>query len=158
MSMKTILSTLIALFALLPVQAMAQDANVSAPIVQFIAALNKGDMATARATHLNDAVIIDEMSPYIWRGTDTFDAWIADVVKDATAKGLTGQTVELHKPSRTLVTGDSAYVIVPSTYRFKQKGVAMVAATKMTFALRSTPAGWKIAAWTWTGPEAKPAK
>lgn len=156
--MKTMIAALMALFALLPVQALAQDATVSAPIVQFITALNKGDMATARATHLSDAVIVDEMSPYIWSGKDSFDAWIADVVKDATAKGLTGQTVELGKPTRTLVTGDSAYVIVPSTYRFKQKGVAMVAATKMTFALRSTATGWKIASWTWTGPDAKPAK
>lgn len=156
--MKTMIAVLLALFALLPVQALAQDATVSAPIVQFITALNKGDMAKARATHLNDAVIVDEMSPYMWRGTDSFDAWIADVVKDATAKGLTGQMVELGKPTRTLVTGDSAYVIVPSTYRFKQKGVAMVAATKMTFTLRGTATGWKIAGWTWTGPDAKPAR
>jgi ketosteroid isomerase-like protein len=156
-AMKTMIGVMLAPLALLPVQALAQDA-VSAPISQFMDGFNKGDVAAARATHLPDPVIIDEVSPHIWRGTGAFDAWVADLMKDSAAQGITDQSVELGTPTRTLVTGDSAYVIVPSTYRFKQKGTAMSEVAQMTFALRKTAAGWKIAAWTWTGPNATPVK
>lgn len=156
--MKTMIVALLALFALLPVQALAQDAAVSAPIVQFMDGFNKGDVAAARATHLPDAVIVDEVSPFLWRGPAAFDAWVADLTKDSAAQGITDQSVELGKPTRTLVSGDSAYVIVPSTYRFKQKGVAMSEVAQMTFALRKAATGWKIAGWTWTGPDATPTK
>ena len=155
--MKTVITALLALLAMLPVQALAQDSAVSAPIVQFVQAFNKGDVVAARATHLGDTVIIDEVFPYMWRGAGAFDAWIADLGKDAEAKRITEPSVELGTPTRTLVTGNSAYVIVPATYRFKQKGTAMSEAAQMTFALRSTAAGWKIAGWTWTGPNATPA-
>jgi ketosteroid isomerase-like protein len=156
--MKTMIAALLALFALLPVKAVAQDAAVSAPIVRFMQAFNKGDVAAARATHLADAAIVDEVAPFAWRGAGAFDAWVADLAKDAEAKGITDQSVEIGKPTRTLVTGDTAYVIVPSIYRFKQKGVAMSEAAQMTFVLRSTAIGWKIAGWTWTGPDATPVK
>ena len=29
---------------------------------------------------------------------------------------------------------------------------------QMTYALKKTPGGWKIAAWTWTGPDPTPVK
>ena len=156
--MKTMVAALFALFALFPVHALAQDAAVSAPITQFVDGFNKGDIAGARATHLPDAVIVDEVAPYIWRGAGSFDAWMGDLIKDAQAQGITDPSVTLGTPTRTLVTGDTAYVIVPSTYRFKQKGTAMSEVAQMTFALRKTGAGWKIAAWTWTGPNATPVK
>lgn len=156
--MKTMIAALAALLALFPVQSLAQDAAVSAPIAQFVQSFNKGDIAAARATHLADAVIVDEVPPYIWRGQGAFDAWLADLGKDSAAQGLSDQSVELGTPTRTLVTGDSAYVIVPVTYRFKQKGTPMSVAAQMSFALRQTGAGWKIASWTWTGPNATPVR
>ena len=77
---------------------------------------------------------------------------------DAKAKGITDPAVTVGAPTRELVSGNSAYVIVPSVYTFKQKGVAMREAAQMTFALVKTAAGWKIAAWTWTGPDPAPVK
>ena len=77
---------------------------------------------------------------------------------DAKAKGITEPGVSIGAPTRELVTGDHAYVIVPSVYTFKQKGVAMREAAQMTFALVKTAGGWKIASWTWTGPDPMPAK
>jgi ketosteroid isomerase-like protein len=156
--MKRMIAALLALFALLPVPALAQDATVSAPIVQFMQAFNKGDIAAARATHLADAVIVDEVAPFRWRGVGAFDAWIADLTKDSAAQGITEPSVEIGTPTRTLVSGNTAYVIVPSTYRFRQKGVAMSEVAQMTFVLQSTATGWKIAGWTWTGPDATPVK
>lgn len=147
-----------AVFALVAVPALAKDAAVEAPITQFLEAFNKGDIAAAATTHADDAHITDEVAPYFWGGHDVVKRWAADYAKDAAAKGITDPKVVLGAPTRELIEGDRAYVIAPSVYTFTLKGVAMREAAQMTFALRKLQAGWKIVAWTWTGPDATPVK
>ena len=68
-------------------------------------------------------------------------------------QGITDQKVVLGAPTRVEVEGTSAYVIVPATYTFTQKGVAMRAVSQMTVALKKGAGGWLIHGWTWTGPK-----
>lgn len=139
--------------------AYAQNAAVEAPIKAFAEAFSKGDMAAAMATHVSTgATITDELPPYRWTGATSFTDWGASFAKDAAAKGLTDPSVTIGAPTRELIDGDSAYVIAPSVYTFKLKGVAMREVAQMTFALTRTASGWKIAAWTWTGPNPTPVK
>jgi len=139
--------------------AAAQDVAVEAPIKAFVNSFNKGDVAGAMATHVSTgATIVDEVAPFMWSGAKSFADWGASYDTDAKAKGITDPAVSIGAPTRELVTGDHAYVIVPSVYTFKQKGVAMREAAQMTFALVKTAGGWKIAAWTWTGPDPMPVK
>lgn len=56
-------------------------------------------------------------------------------------------------PTRTETAGDTAYVIVPAVYTYKEKGVAMREAAQMTFVLKKGTGGWLIHAWSWTGPK-----
>ena len=139
--------------------ASAADAQLAAPIHQFIDAFNKGDGKTAGATHLAAGVtIIDEVPPYIWHGPRAFETWAADLTKNDAAAGITEEKVTLGAVTREVVSPDAAYVIVAATYSFKQKGVAMREPAQMTFALTKTAEGWRIAGWTWTGPDPVPAK
>lgn len=138
--------------------ALAHDAAVEAPITQFLEAFNKGDMAAAAATHADDAHITDEVAPYFWGGHDVVKRWADDYAKDAAERGITNPKVVLGGVTRELVAGDRAYVIAPSTYTFTLKGVPMREVAQMTFALRKLATGWKIVAWTWTGPDATPVK
>jgi len=139
--------------------ASPHDPAVEAPITAFVEAFNKGDNATAKAQMAaGGVVIIDEVPPFRWGGPKAFDGWVADYAKDAAANGITEPAVRIGAPTRTLVSGRHAYVIVPSVYSFKLKGVAMTEAAQMTFALDRGTAGWKIVAWTWTGPDATPVK
>jgi len=144
---------------LLAMPAAAQNAAVEAPIKAFADAFSKGDMAAAMATHVSTgATITDELPPYRWSGATSFTDWGASFAKDAAAKGLTDPSVTIGAPTRELIDGDTAYVIAPSVYTFKLKGVAMREVAQMTFALVKTASGWKIAAWTWTGPNPTPVK
>ena len=139
--------------------AAAQDTAVEAPIKVFVDSFNKGDVAGAMATHVSTgATIVDEVAPYMWSGAKSFADWGASYDVDAKAKGITEPSVSVGTPTRELVTGTNAYVIVPSVYSFKQNGTAMREVAQMTFALVKTAGGWKIAAWTWTGPNPIPAK
>jgi hypothetical protein len=139
------------------VQAQPIDPQVTAPITRFIETFNKGDVAGAAATHASgaDLVIIDEVAPYMWRGAKAFHEWLADLDRDAKAKSITDQQVTLGKVTRVESDGAWAYVVVPSVYTFKEKGVAMREQAQMTFALKKDPAGWSIHGWAWTGPRAQ---
>ena len=63
--------------------------------------------------------------------------------------------VTLSAPTRAETHGDHAYVVVPSVYSFKEKGVAMRAEAQMTVVLTKGAGAWLIHGWTWTGPRAQ---
>jgi len=151
------LACALGLFGGMPAQ--ARDAAVEAPINTFIASFNKGDNATAKAQMApGGVVILDEVPPYRWAGPRGFDQWVADYGRDSAVNGITDPQVVIGEPSRELVNGNHAYVIVPATYRFKAKGVAMREEAQMTFVLDRGAEGWRIVAWTWTGPDPAPVR
>ena len=136
--------------------AATPETQLMAPIQKFIDSFNKGDAAGAAATHAADVVIIDEVSPYLWRGPQAFQAWGADLDKDAKARGITDQAVTISAPTREELSGDHAYVVVPAVYTFKERGVAMREAAQFAVVLRKGAGGWLIHGWTWTGPKPGP--
>ena len=143
------------------VDGRAQTASdpMMAPILKFMEAFNKGDVAGAAATHARTAAltIVDEVPPYHWHGPDAFTAWSTALDDDAKKKGITEPMVAISKATRRETIGDSAYVVVPAVYSFKQGGVVMRQAAQMTFTLTKGPDGWLIQSWTWTGPGSRPA-
>jgi ketosteroid isomerase-like protein len=147
-----------ALFLVSASAAYANDAGIDATIKAFATAFNKGDMKAAKALHVTAPVIIDEVSPHLWTGAGAFDQWGADLGKSEAAEGRSGGQVTIGAPTREVVSGDHAYAISPTTYIFQQKGKTMREKAQMTLALVKDASGWKIASWTWTGPEAKPVK
>jgi len=148
-----------ALFMTAAPAAYANDAAVDATIKAFGDAFNKGDMKAAKALHTASPVIIDEVPPHLWTGAKAFDQWGADLGKSEAAEGRSGGRVTIGTPTREVISGDHAYAIAPTTYTFQQKGQTMREAAQMTLALDKDAAGaWKIASWTWTGPEASPVK
>jgi ketosteroid isomerase-like protein len=157
-SMKSILALSAAAILISATAAQAGDAAVEATIRKFNDAFNKGDVDAARALHVGAPVIIDEPAPHYWSGPKAFDAWLGDLTKSEAAEGKTDGQVMVGAPTREVVSGDRAYVITPSTYTFKQKGVTYREVAQMTFVMAKEASGWKIAAWTWTGPEGVPVK
>jgi len=151
------LGAVVCLFMAAAVSAQTPNAQVTAPIQKFIDSFNKGDMAGVAATHaaVAELSIIDEVSPYIWRGAQALKAWSADLEADAKKNGITDQAVKISPPTRVETSGDQAYVVVPAVYTFKQGGVAMREAAQMTFVLKKGAGGWLIYGWTWTGPKAQ---
>ena len=138
--------------------AQAGDAGVEATLRQFADAFNKGDMKAAKALHVAAPNITDEVAPYHWSGPKAFDDWGADLNKAEAAEGKSGGQATMGAPTRENISGTDAYVIVPATYTYKQKGVTMRETSQFTFAMTKEASGWKIAAWTWTGPEGKPVR
>jgi hypothetical protein len=150
--MKTTVGALSLALLLAATSAAAAPANeLMAPVHQFMDSFNKGDAKNAEAAHATAVAIIDEVPPHSWAGAGAFQAWLADLDRSSKANGQTDEAVTLGKPTRAEVNGDSGYVIVPATFTYLQHGKRMAEQAQMAFALHKEAAGWKIAAWAWTG-------
>jgi hypothetical protein len=148
------LSLALAIAILVANPAIASDqTDVMVPIHQFVDGFNKGDVKSALAACAEETSIVDEFPPHEWHGAGACAKWADDY--DATAKkaGITDGVVTLHKPRHVDVTGDRAYVVVPSDYAFKKNGKP-VKETKaaFAFALHKGAAGWRITGWSWAAP------
>lgn len=155
--MRTFFITAGALALMTASVARAADPMVEAPIRAMLAAFNRGDVAAAKATHVAAPMILDEpTAPFAWSGPTAFDDWIAALGKSEADAGKTDGKVMLGTAIRESVMGDHAYVVMPSTYTFQQKGRTMRETGTMTVALVKQGADWKIQAWTWSSPEAAP--
>ena len=132
--------------------ALAADKDdVMVPIRQFVDGFNKGDVKSALAACAEQTSIIDEFPPHEWHGAGACSAWANDFDADAKKNGITGGVVSLGKPRHVDVTGDRAYVVVPTNYSYKQKGKpAKETGSTLTIALQKGANGWRMTAWTWT--------
>ncbi len=146
----------LASLALLLVAAAAHagDAAVEAPIRQFTAAINKGDVKAALPTHIAAPVITDEVAPYLWSGPKALDRWFSDLGASEAAGGISDDLVSLGTPIREEVSGSHAYVVWPAVYTFNQKSVPMRETAQWSFTLIKQGASWKITGWTWSAPAA----
>jgi ketosteroid isomerase-like protein len=133
-----------------PVAAAPADPALTT-VHQFIDSINRGDAKAAAALQADDSAIIDEFPPHQWHGPGAFTAWLGDFAKDAAAKGESDQHLALGKLTRVDIDGDTAYVVAPVIYAYKQHGKPMVEPAQMTLALRNDASGWRIAAWAFAG-------
>ena len=129
----------------------AQRNEVMAVVRQFVDGFNKGDVPSAVAACAEQTSIIDEFPPHEWHGPGACATWANDYVADAQKRGITDGVVTLGTPKHVVVTGDRAYVVIPSNYEFKQNGKPMKQTGSMfTFALHQGAAGWRITGWSWS--------
>ena len=136
---------------LLAAVASAQDVN--APIQQMLNGFNTGDMKLVTGSYIagGNIVIIDEVAPHLWTGSNANAAWLADLDKHDKAAGVTDGRVTAGAASRVEVNGENAYVVVPVTYTYKEKDKPMAQEAHMVFVLHKEGGGWKIASWVWAG-------
>ncbi len=157
--MKKAILALLASALLLPAVMVAATGDVTAPIRQFIDGFNRGDTKSGFAAYATgDIVIVDEFAPHRWVGPNAAHEWAADYDKNAKTTGVSDGIVKYGSPTRTEVEADVAYVIVPTTYLYKQHGQPLVENGEMTFVLHQQAGAWKISGWTWSGEKPHPAK
>jgi ketosteroid isomerase-like protein len=145
---------LIAFFAVALVSAptaASEKTDAMATVRQFVQAFNKGDVKTAVAACADKAYIIDEFPPHEWNGEGACSKWAKDYDADARKNGITEGVVTLGSPLHVDVTAGRAYVVVPASYTFKQKGKQVrETGSTLTVVLQKGEAGWRIIAWAWT--------
>ena len=112
---------------------------------------NGGDVNAFLAAHEDDAIIVDEFAPYVWTGAGSAQRWAGDYMTDAGARGISGGRVDYEAPVQANSNGSTAYIVLPTTYRFMQRGSRMAGRGSMTFIMRRSGEAWRIASWTYSG-------
>ncbi len=116
----------------------------------ILAVLNQwNDPETAAASCADDASIIDDFSPFEWRGPGACANWDKAFNDFAKKNGITDPTGTIGKPKQFVVEKDRAYVVAPGTFGYAMKGKAVKITAIAAFSLRKTAAGWKITSWSW---------
>ena len=121
-----------------------------AAVQQYLDAFNRGDARAMPATFDVRGHILDGMAPHVWDGATATQDWYRDVLIEGKEHGASGYFVSAGEPLHDDVTGDSAYVVVPTTMTFDVKGTKVTqTGARFTVALRRTADGWRVVAWAW---------
>lgn len=139
-----------------PASSAADDAT--AFVTGMIDKFNAGDTEAFLAAHEDNALIIDDFGQHLWMGPGTAKHWLDDYAKQSSALGDSGGHMDYGKPIASNADGNSVYVVMPTTYRFVEKGTKMAGAGSMTFVVKREADGWKIASWTYSGATPVPEK
>ena len=116
----------------------------------YIAAFNSGDVKSMAAICAVPMSILDGMAPHVWHGPTATQEWYRDVLVEGEHLGAAGYFVALGEPRHVNITGDNAYVVVPTTMTFKLQGKQITQTGAIfTVALRKLDDTWRIAAWAW---------
>lgn len=122
----------------------------SAAVRRYVEAFNRGDLRAMAALCANPVHILDGMAPHVWHGLAATEDWYRDVLLKGEHAGAGDYHVTLGEPWHVDITGDAAYVVVPTTMTFKVHGQQVTqAGSVFTVALRKLAAEWRIAAWAW---------
>lgn len=127
----------------------AEDATRA--VTNILDRFSGGDIQAFLAAHRDDAIIIDEFAPYVWAGNGAAQRWIGDYMRDAGANGISDGRVDYEAPIQANSDGTSAYIVLPTVYRFVQRGTRMAGRGSMTFVMRRDGDDWRIASWTYSG-------
>ena len=128
-------------------------------VTTIIDKFNGGDTKAWLAAQQDNTLIVDEFAPHVWSGAGSPKRWLDDYAKDSQASGVSGGRVDYGKPLQATSDGATAYVVLPTTYRFVQKGTKMAEPGSMTFVMKHAGKDWKIASWTYSaGGAAAPEK
>ena len=156
--MRALIAALCLSFGAAGLASAAPADDAVATVHHFFDAFDKGDIAGAEATHAPDVSIIDEVPPHEWHGPGAFQAWLGALDAGMKAQGQTDGAVTLGDTIRADVNGDAAYVVVATTFNYKQRGAPITEPSEAVFSLKNGAGGWKITGWAWAGQVPRPAK
>lgn len=129
----------------------AMPPEMMLPINQFFDGLNKGDFDAALKSCASNTAIIDEFSPFLWQGPSACKDWLNDFGIFSKKNDLTFEKITLGKPTKPMIDGDHAYLVIPASFAFKIAGKHQVEkGSKVTATLTKAAEGWVVTGWSWT--------
>lgn len=156
--MRTLEFLIAASIIIVPAAAFAQAANPADDATRFVTTImdkfNAGDVNAWLSAQADDTSIVDEFAPHSWSGPGSPKRWLDAYGKDSQANGVTSPRVDYGKPLQAVSDGKSAYVVLPTTYRFTRKGIRMAEPSSMTFVMSHDAGTWKITSWTFSATAA----
>ncbi len=117
---------------------------------RFVEAFNRDDVTLAQKACADQMTIIDDFAPYEWSGRAATEAWSRDMVAMASGYRMSEWSVTLEEPVMEIVSGHSAYLVVPIDVHWLEDGAAAERRGSVTLVLREDAQAWRISTLSWT--------
>jgi ketosteroid isomerase-like protein len=128
----------------------SDSSDAMATVKAVAAAFNRGDLKGFAALCDSPAYVIDDFPPHQWDGPDACANWADALSAEMKRDQIAGAKVAFGTPWQVAVNGGVAYVVVPATLSYRQKGKPVKdSASVFTVVLRKTVSGWRITSWSW---------
>jgi hypothetical protein len=139
-----------AMLALMPAAAMAAGkSDVLAVAQQWADSFNEGGFATRNAPCADDAAVIDDFPPHVWKGSGPCTAWFVAFRAYAVESAITDAKITLGKTQHLDVESGYAYLIATVAVSFRKNGMPVNDTGIITMSLRDSGAGWRITGLAW---------
>jgi hypothetical protein len=128
----------------------AERAALLAPVTALAAAINQATPDTPSGVFTPDALVIDDFPPYRWNGQGPTgaDAWYHGLVgTDAASHAAfvaSKAVVTPGKPRFGRITGDAAYVVLPTRFDYLEDGKQIHQTGEWLFTEQRAGGSWLI--------------
>jgi len=150
------LRTIAALLALVlaPGFAAATPSAPPAPILRLanaaMDAANSNDESRFAGLYTDDAVVVDEIPPFAWRGANAGGSWWHAVASIAQKMKMTHLRAINIRISEFRQTPTDAYLVEPMTVSAIANGKPFAEAGTTTFTFHEAGGNWLISSQVWT--------
>ena len=129
---------------------------VVAAVLRLVDAVNGADFGAAVAAFTDAPIIIEDIAPYIWRGSDAPSDWLSAIGANAARLNVQSVLMTLEEPTRIEAVDEAAYAVFSGQLSLVAGEANLVADGTLTFTLQSTGGRWLIDSLVWSGPEPAP--
>jgi ketosteroid isomerase-like protein len=151
--MRTLTLSLLALLLFsIPANA-SPESDITDTVQRWFDAFNKDDAKTVASFCTKDATVLDDFPPHSWQGPNACAHWYSAFRAFIAKSNITEPTVTLGKAQHVDITGDTAYVVIPTTLDFKKDGKPTHETGIITLKMHKSATAWQIAAWAWANQQ-----
>ena len=112
-------------------------------------AFNRGGFNTDTAPCAEDAVVIDDLKPYVWQGSGACSKWYKAVMSWAAKAAVTKPTITLGKTRHLDFDGRYAYLVAPVTLAYIKADKPVDFRGIITMTLHKGESGWQVSGLAW---------
>jgi len=131
-----------------PVSA-SDNADVIAVVHRWTDAFVRRSFNTDIAPCAEDAVVIDDLPPYVWQGPGACSNWFKAFEAWTSRAGVTNAVITLGEIRHLDFDGGFAYLVAPGTLSYIKAGKPVNFFGTITMVLRKRESDWRISGVAW---------
>lgn len=126
-----------------------EKADVLLVAHEWADAFTRGGFNTSNSPCADEAVVIDDFPPHVWRGPGACSKWYKAFSAWAATAAVTDASITLGATSHLEVSSGYAYLVTPVTLAFSKAGKSVKDVGVLTMTLRKANSGWHIIGFAW---------
>jgi ketosteroid isomerase-like protein len=131
------------------VPAASDNADVMEITARWAEAFNRGSFESDIAPCAEDAVVIDDLPPYVWRGSGACSRWYKAVKAWAEGAAVTHLTIKIGNTSHLEAEAGHAYLVAPVMLSYIKAGKPVDFPGTLTMTLKKDASGWRVSGAAW---------